>query len=97
MAIPRMKQLVAQNYPGTKVAITEFVIPASGLAPAVAHLPRAASTATASAPVPVARPGPADGFLRATRFDGRKVAGGWNPKAWDPPALRPAWARRQPR
>jgi hypothetical protein len=39
--------------------------------------------------VPAARPGPADGFLRATRFDGRKVAGGWNP-----PALRPAWARR---
>jgi len=69
-------------------------VPASGLAPAAAHLPRATSTATASVLVPAARPGLADGFLRATGFDGRKVAGGWNPKAWDPPALRPAWAGR---
>ena len=75
-------------------SITEFVVPASGLAPAAAQLPRATSAAIASAPVPAARPGPADGFLRATGFGGRKVAGGWNPKAWDPPALRPAWARR---
>jgi hypothetical protein len=75
-------------------SITEFVVPASGLAPAGAHLPRATSTATATVPVPAARPGPADGFLRATAFDGRKVAGGWNPTAWDPPALRPAWAGR---
>ena len=71
-------------------SITEFVVPASGLAPAAAHLPRAGSAAASV--VPVARPGPADGFLRATGFDGRKVAGGWNPKAWDPSAARPAWA-----
>ena len=75
-------------------SITEFVVPASGLAPAVAHLPRATSTATTSVPVPAARPGPADGFLRATGFDGRKVADGWNPKAWDPPAVRPSWAHQ---
>ena len=75
-------------------SITEFVVPASGLAPAAAHLPRATSTATASVPVPAARPGPADGFLRATGFDGRKVAGGWNPTAWDPPALRLALGRQ---
>jgi hypothetical protein len=74
-------------------SITEFVVPGSGLAPAVAHLPRA-TAAAASVPVPAARPGPADGFLRATGFDGRKVAGGWNPKAWDPPAVRPAWAHQ---
>ena len=74
-------------------SITEFVVPASGLAPAVAHLPRAASAA-AGAPVPAARPGPVDAFLRATGFDGWKVAGGWNPKAWDPSALRPAWAHQ---
>jgi len=75
-------------------SITEFVVPASGLAAAVAHLPRATSAAAASVPVPAARPGPADGFLRATGFDGRRVAGGWNPKAWDPPAVRPAWAHQ---
>ena len=74
-------------------SITEFVVPAAGLAPAVAHLPRATTMATASAPVPAARPGPADGFLRATGFDGAKVAGGWNPAAWDPPAVRPAQVR----
>ena len=61
-------------------SITEFVVPASGLAPTVAQLPRVTSAASASAPAPAARPGPADGFLRATGFGGRKVAGGWNPK-----------------
>jgi hypothetical protein len=75
-------------------SITEFVVAASGLAPAVAHLPRATSADTASVPVPAARPGPVDGFLRATGPGGRKVASGWNPKAWNPPALRPA---RSPR
>jgi hypothetical protein len=75
-------------------SITEFVVPASGLAPAVAHLRRATSTATTSVPVPAARPGPADGFLRATGFDGRKVADGWNPKAWDPPTVRPSRAHQ---
>ena len=75
-------------------SITEFVVPASGLAPAVARLPRASSTATATVPVPAARPGPADGFLRAAGFNGRKVADGWSPKAWDPPAVRPAWAHQ---
>ena len=54
----------------------------------------ATSTATAGVPVPAARPGPADGFLRAIGFGGRKVADGWNPKAWNPPAVRPAWAHQ---
>jgi hypothetical protein len=57
-------------------SITEFVVPASGLAPAVAHLPRASATAPASAKVSAARPGPADGFLLATGFDGRRLASG---------------------
>jgi hypothetical protein len=75
-------------------SITEFAVPASGLAPTVAHLPRATSTATGSVPVPAARPGPADGFLRATGFGGRKVADGWKPQAWDPAAVQPTWAHQ---
>ena len=75
-------------------SITELVVPVSGLAPTVAHLPRAALAAAASVPVPAARPGPADGFPRATGFDGSKVAAGWKPKAWDQPAVRPAWAHQ---
>jgi hypothetical protein len=64
-------------------------VPATGLAPAVAHLPRSAAAATAVPRVPAARPGPVAGFLRATGFGGSKVAAGWNPKAWNPKAWNP--------
>jgi hypothetical protein len=75
-------------------SITEFVVPASGLSAAVARLPRSTTTATAGPLVPAARPGPAAGLLRATGFNGRKVATGWNPKAWEARAPGLETARR---
>jgi hypothetical protein len=69
-------------------SITEFVVPASGLAPAVAQLPRVTSAASASAPVPAARPGgrvPAGD--RARRQEGR---GRLEPKR---PGIRPRCGR----
>jgi hypothetical protein len=67
------------TFPG--YSITEFVVPASGLTPAAASLRPASGTTPASVPVPAARPGPADGFLRAVGPGGARVADGWNPAA----------------
>jgi hypothetical protein len=66
------------TFPG--YSITEFVVPASGLAPAAASLRPASGTAP-TVPVPPARPGPADAFLRAVGPGGARVAGGWSPAA----------------
>ena len=65
------------TFPG--YSVTELVIPAAGLAPATAPQRRAAATAVPAVPVPAASAGPAAGFLRATGYDGAKVAGGWSP------------------
>jgi Glycoside hydrolase family 44 len=67
------------TFPG--YSITEFVVPASGLTRAAAGLRPATGAVAASAAVPATGAGPADGFLRAVRSGGMRVAGGWNPNA----------------
>jgi Glycoside hydrolase family 44 len=72
-------------------SITEFVIPAAGLAHHAAHLPPATAhpaagltgtgQAVAMPAVPATRGGPAGAFLHAVGYRGRRVADGWNPRA----------------